>query len=70
MKYTAENPCDEGVSIISVLIDDVAEAEQIQLFVRAAAGNVDWEQNRHCYETAKEADSGRDLQIAEQKEAI
>ena len=70
MRYTAENPCDEGVSIVAVLVNDVAEAEQIQLFVRTAAGDIHWEQNGHCYETAKKANSGRDFQVAEQKEAI
>ena len=70
MSYTAENPRDEGVSIVAVLIDNVAEAEQIQLFVRATTCDVHWEQNRHGYETAKEAYSGRYFQVAEQKEAI
>ena len=70
MRYTAENPRDEGVSIVAVLINDIAEAEQIQLFVRAAAGDGHWEQNWHCYETAKKADTGRDFEVAEEKEAV
>lgn len=58
------------MSIVAVFVNDVAKAEQIQLFIRAATGDGHWEQDRHCYETTKEADSGGDFKVAEQKEAI
>lgn len=67
---TAEDPRNEGVSIIAVLIHDIPEAEHVQFFHRPTASDVDGEQNRHRDKTANKADSGRDLQVPEKKEAI
>ena len=56
--------------IVAVLVDDIAEAEQIQFFVRTTTRNVNRKQDRHRYTAADEANSGRDFQVAKQEEAI
>ena len=53
------------MSIIAVLVDDVAKGEQIQFFIGPTTSDVDREKDRHRYEAADEANGRCDFQVAE-----
>ena len=53
------------MSIVAVLVDDVAKGEQVQFFIGPTTSDVNWEKDRHRYEAADEAGGGCNLQVAE-----
>ena len=59
-----------SVEAIFVGFGDITKTDQIQLLIPSAACCVDGKQDRHCHETADEADSYGNLEISKQQEAI
>lgn len=58
------------MSIVTVLVDHIAETKQIQLLLSAAASGIHWKQDWPCNQTAKEADGGGYFKVAEEEKAV
>jgi hypothetical protein len=56
--------------IVSVLILDIGEAKNVELFLTTSTSGVDWEQDRPCDTAADEAYNDSQFEIAQQKVSI
>lgn len=63
-------PGHQGVGVVLVGVDDVADGQEIQLAESAAAGAVEREEDGPGEAAAGEADDGQDLEEAEEEETI
>ena len=69
-KLTKVDPCHEYMSVIAVVLRDVAKADHVELLLASSARRVDGKQDRECDATANEADGGSHLEISEKEVAI
>jgi hypothetical protein len=58
------------LTIVSILVLDIAEADDVQLLLSTMARGIDREENRPGDATANKADYGRNLQEAEEEVAV
>lgn len=58
------------MGIVTVLVDNIAKGQEIQLLQTTLAGDVDWEEDGPCDEATDQAGSASDFEIAEEQEAI
>lgn len=67
-----ENPCDECVSVESILAcgSDVAETQDIQTALSTTSCSVDGEEDRPCDAATHEGDDEQKLEEAEKKVTI
>lgn len=59
---TAEDPCDERMGVIAILVDDVTEGQLVQLGLSTAASDGHWPQDRPSNEAADETYCTGDLE--------
>jgi len=58
------------VSIVTVLIDDIAKGQEIELLLPVTSSSIDGEKDGPGNAASDEADSDGDLEIAKEEEAI
>lgn len=68
--HTKENPCDEDMCIVSVLVNNIAEAEEVQLRLAAMTCSIDGKEDRPGHEATDQTCCGGNLEIAEKQEPI
>ena len=67
---TTEDPGNEGMRVVAILVGNIAEAQFIQFRLASAAGNVHRPQDRPSDTAANEAYGRGNLQVSEEKVAI
>lgn len=67
---TKEDPGDEDVSIVSVLVDHIAKGQQVELLIATFPCRVHGEKDRPSDEAANETGCRGYLEISQEQEAI
>ena len=69
-RLTKIDPADEGVSVVTILVDDIAEAQHVKLFVSGPARDIHGKEDGPGNKAAKEADGDGNPQIAQEEVGI
>lgn len=67
---TEVDPCDECVSVKSILAGNVAETQDIQTSLSTTSCGIDGEENGPCDASTNESDEDQDFEETEEKVAI
>lgn len=67
---TKIDPRDKDMSIITVFVLDVAEADHVELLLASSTGGIDGEEDGEGDATTDEAHGGSNLEVAEEEVAV
>ena len=65
-----EDPSNQSMCIVSIDVENIAEAQDIKLALTATACCVDWKQNGPCDAYSNKTDENEDLEKSEEQVAI
>ena len=65
-----EDPGNESVRIVAILVCDVAEGEDVQLLLPTASGRIDGEEDGPSDAASDKADNDGDLQVSQQEISV